>query len=253
MRRAMLDITYVYLYISFGQECKPKMISRDKPTLRPDRGTLPFGLRLRGLRLARGLTMAELAERIGVSQPAISQWESGREKPGRESLLKLSAELGVSVEDLLSNPVSHAQAPQPQPHQMPSDVPVFGTAVGGESGDFSFNGEVIDYVRRPHGVAQARNVYALWVTGDSMAPWNQSGDLIYVTPTRPPAVGDHVVVELAGPHPGEAGTAMVKLLVGQTATHVRLRQYNPAREFQIARARIKALHKVLSLRELMGV
>lgn len=229
------------------------MTRRDTPSPRPDRGNPPFGLRLRGLRLARGLTMADLAERIGVSQPAISQWESGREKPGRESLLKLSVELGVAPEDLMATAPSPAQVAQPQPQQMPADVPVFGTAVGGESGDFSFNGEVIDYVRRPHGVAQMRNIYALWVTGDSMSPWNQRGDLIYVTPTRPPAIGDHVVVELAGPHPGEAGTAMVKLLVGQTATHVRLRQYNPAREFSIARTRIKALHKVLSLRELMGV
>lgn len=228
------------------------MKSRDMPPQRPLRGNPPDGMHLRALRLARGLTMAELAERIGVSQPAISQWESGREKPGRESLQKLSVQLGVSPEEL-TTPSPPARIAQPQTHQMPADVPVFGTAVGGESGDFSFNGEVIDYVRRPYGVAQARNVYALWVTGESMAPWNQRGDLIYVTPTRPPAIGDHVVVELSATHPGEAGTAMVKLLVCQTPTHIRLRQYNPAREFSIPRTRVKALHKVLSLRELMGV
>jgi phage repressor protein C with HTH and peptisase S24 domain len=228
------------------------MKSRDKPPQRHPPGNPPDGLRLRALRLARGLTMADLADRIGVSQPAISQWESGRERPGRESLQKLSVELGVSIEEL-TTPSPAAQPAPPQAQQMPADVPVFGTAVGGDSGDFSFNGEVIDYVRRPHGVAQARNVYALWVTGESMAPWNQRGDLIYVTPTRPPAIGDHVVVELAATQQGEAGTAMVKLLVGQTPTHIRLRQYNPAREFSLARNRIKSLHKVLSLRELMGV
>jgi phage repressor protein C with HTH and peptisase S24 domain len=134
-----------------------------------------------------------------------------------------------------------------------SDVPVFGTAVGGHDGDFAFNGQVVDYVRRPPGVAKLRNIYALWVTGDSMAPWNSSGDLIYVTPSRPPVTGDHVVVELIGENDHEPGTAMVKLLTGRTTTHLKLKQYNPESEFMVPLSRVKAVHKVLTLRDLLGV
>ena len=125
--------------------------------------------------------MAELAARIGVSQPAISQWESGREKPGRDSLQKLASAFDVSLDELCGTPAatpSRKLEPVASVNAMPVDVPVFGTAVGGEQGDFSFNGEVTDYVRRPQGVAPMRSLYALWVTGDSMAPWNCSGDLI---------------------------------------------------------------------------
>ena len=64
------------------------------------------GLRIREMRLARGLTMAELAARIGVSQPAISQWESGREKPGRDSLQKLARAFDVSLDELHGAPVA---------------------------------------------------------------------------------------------------------------------------------------------------
>jgi len=223
------------------------------PPQRPERGDPALGLRLRELRLERGMTMAALAERIGVTQPAISQWESGRERPGRETLQRLAGALGVTAEALALRAGAQSATATLSPLQLPADVPVLGTAVGGDSGDFSFNGMVVDYVRRPQGVAQMRNIYALWVTGDSMAPWNRRGDLIYVTPTRPPVPGDHVVVELAGVHAHEAGTAMVKLLAGQTPTQYRLRQYNPERDFTIARTRVKAIHKVLSLRELMGV
>jgi phage repressor protein C with HTH and peptisase S24 domain len=46
---------------------------------------------------------------------------------------------------------------------------------------------------------------------------------------------------------------MVKLLAGQTPTQFKLRQYNPERDFTVSRTRVKAIHKVLSLRELMGV
>ncbi|MFN9162002.1 MAG: helix-turn-helix transcriptional regulator [Alphaproteobacteria bacterium] len=223
------------------------------PPQRPERGDPALGLRLRELRLERGMTMAALAERIGVTQPAISQWESGRERPGRETLQRLAGALGVTAEALALRAGAQSATATLSPLQLPADVPVLGTAVGGDSGDFSFNGMVVDYVRRPQGVAQMRNIYALWVTGDSMAPWNRRGDLIYVTPTRPPVPGDHVVVELAGVHAHEAGTAMVKLLAGQTPTQYRLRQYNPERDFTIARTRVKAIHKVLSLRELMGI
>lgn len=223
------------------------------PPQRPERGDPALGLRLREVRLERGMTMAALAERIGVTQPAISQWESGRERPGRETLQRLAGALGVTAEALALRAGAQSATATLSPLQLPADVPVLGTAVGGDSGDFSFNGMVVDYVRRPQGVAQMRNIYALWVTGDSMAPWNRRGDLIYVTPTRPPVPGDHVVVELAGVHAHEAGTAMVKLLAGQTPTQYRLRQYNPERDFTIARTRVKAIHKVLSLRELMGI
>lgn len=214
------------------------------------------GLRIREMRLSRGLTMAELAARIGVSQPAISQWESGREKPGRDSLQKLASAFDVSLDELCGAPTaspSLRQEPVTSVNAMSVDVPVFGTAVGGEQGDFSFNGEVTDYVRRPQGVARLRSLYALWVTGDSMAPWNCSGDLIYVTPARPPAPGDHVVVELVGAAAHEPGTAMVKLLTARTATHLKLKQYNPEREFSLPLSRVKCVHKVLSLRELLGV
>lgn len=223
--------------------------------LRNTTGSSPsgLGLRVRELRLRQGLTMAQLAERIGVTQPAISQWESGRERPGRESLMKLAEALGTSADQLLAAGPAGGQAEILSVQALPADVPVFGTAVGGDSGDFSFNGEVIDYVRRPQGVAQMRNLYALWVSGDSMAPWNRRGDLIYVAPSRPAAPGDHVVVELAGARINEPGTAMVKLLAARTPTHVRLGQYNPPREFSIPLTRVKALHKVLSLRELLGI
>ncbi len=45
---------------------------------------------------------------------------------------------------------------------------------------------------------------------------------------------------------------MVKLLLGKTPTQLKLAQHNPAREFTLPLAKIKSIHKVLSLRELLG-
>ena len=46
----------------------------------------PWGLRLKRLRLERGMTQAELGEKLGLPQSRISELES-REKPPRDSVL----------------------------------------------------------------------------------------------------------------------------------------------------------------------
>lgn len=53
--------------------------------------------RLREARDANGLTQGELAERLGVTQTAISYWESGKRTPGIEELLDLAAQLGRDI------------------------------------------------------------------------------------------------------------------------------------------------------------
>jgi phage repressor protein C with HTH and peptisase S24 domain len=213
-----------------------------------------LGIRIREHRKARGMTMVEVAQAIGVSQPAISQWESGIAPPGRESLVELAKLWHVPVGTLMGDPDLKAgkKGGVTPVGIMPTDVPVHGTAVGGASGDFRFNGDIVDYVRRPPGIMHMRNIYALWVVGDSMAPWNKDGDLIYVSPARPAAPGDYVVVQMNDQADGEPGVAMVKQLVARTPTQLKLGQYNPEKEFTVALAKVKAVHRVLTLRELLG-
>ncbi|MCI8841035.1 MAG: helix-turn-helix transcriptional regulator [Oscillibacter sp.] len=53
-------------------------------------------------RKALALSQAELAERIHVTDKAVSRWETGRGMPGLDSLEPLSEALGLSVSELLS-------------------------------------------------------------------------------------------------------------------------------------------------------
>jgi ribosome-binding protein aMBF1 (putative translation factor) len=57
-----------------------------------------FGQRLRDARIREGLTQKELANRAGVSQPAIAKWEQGRTSPRSESRARLEAVIGVGEE-----------------------------------------------------------------------------------------------------------------------------------------------------------
>jgi len=69
---------------------------------------------LRKIRKEHGMTMKHLAERIGVSESAISQYENGKRQPGYETLIELSRIFDVStdyilgIEDMDELSVSHA-------------------------------------------------------------------------------------------------------------------------------------------------
>jgi transcriptional regulator with XRE-family HTH domain len=54
-----------------------------------------FGQRLKGFRLAGGLTMADLARRAGLSRQAVRQYERGGMCPKAGRLSRLAAALGV--------------------------------------------------------------------------------------------------------------------------------------------------------------
>lgn len=60
---------------------------------------------IKTLREQRGLTQRELADAIGVTDKAVSKWESGRGLPDVSLVEPLAASLGVSVAELLTGDV----------------------------------------------------------------------------------------------------------------------------------------------------
>lgn len=60
------------------------------------------GAAVKTLREKKGLTQRQLADRIAVSDKAVSKWETGRGLPDLSLLEPLSSALGVSVAELLS-------------------------------------------------------------------------------------------------------------------------------------------------------
>ena len=70
----------------------------------PRNGKLDYpemGESLREARRGRGLSLRELADRLGVSPSLISQIETGRANPSVSTLYALAAELDVSLDELL--------------------------------------------------------------------------------------------------------------------------------------------------------
>lgn len=59
-----------------------------------------IGNRIREARVQAGLKQKELAEKIGVSESRVSQYEKGSQNPRIGTLLKIADALGVSVQSL---------------------------------------------------------------------------------------------------------------------------------------------------------
>lgn len=63
--------------------------------------TVAIGRNIRAARTAAGLSQAALGAKLGVQQPTIGNWETGRRAVGIAELLALADVLGVSLASLV--------------------------------------------------------------------------------------------------------------------------------------------------------
>lgn len=63
-----------------------------------------IGTNISNLRKSQGLTQAGLAEKVNYSDKAVSKWERGESAPDILTLVSIARVLGVTVDDLLTDP-----------------------------------------------------------------------------------------------------------------------------------------------------
>ena len=68
---------------------------------------LNIGQRIREIRASRSLTQQALANRAGLTRPAIVQIETSARKPAFETLLALAKSLNISLDALVGFPLSN--------------------------------------------------------------------------------------------------------------------------------------------------
>lgn len=209
---------------------------------------------LRALRERAGLTQGQLAERAGTSQGQIAKLERGERKLTVDWAVKLARELGAEPIDLL--PAVSGEAPPrlpPRPgmpagpvlrHQAARTLPVRAAARGGIDQEMYLEDGPIDWVGCPDWLVNAPDAYAMYVVGESMSPRFRPRQLLFVSPRRPPAPGDGVIVVK------KSQAVLIKEFVGYGPEGVALREYHPAlRDFVVSTAEIDVVHTVTGLRE----
>jgi SOS-response transcriptional repressor LexA len=190
---------------------------------------MSLGEIIRNKREELGMTLDEVASRIGFSKPYLSTIETGRvhNPPGDELLQKLEKTLGFETGTLLyiahmermpadvrirveqmENEIEKIRGPQQQqPEKKPGIVhgrliPIINKVAAGYPTDFNDLdypvGIADEYIRCPD--VHDPNAFAVRVIGDSMEPKFKEGDIIIFSPKADVKSGDDCFVRFASPH-----------------------------------------------------
>jgi SOS-response transcriptional repressor LexA len=178
--------------------------------------TFEIGERIRELRKKHKMTQAEVARKIGVSSPTITQWENNQTSPKGDNLLKLSQVLSCTPDYLMSGKGS--------PHDIHENVeaaprlkglvPVINEVQAGAWTDIKTGfdeSDISEWI--PTLQANSRYAFALRVVGDSMANTSErrslsEGMIVVVDPEKQARHRSIVVARLA-----DSDKATVKELV----------------------------------------
>lgn len=131
-------------------------------------------------------------------------------------------------------------------------VPVRGTAAGALAGSMAMSGDAVGYVRRPTGLEDILDAYALFVVNNSMLDRYRPGDLVFVHPYKPYRRGDIVIVQTQT-HDGGDVLSYIKEFVSEDKDRITALQYNKRATVEFMKSSVKSVHKVMTANELYGV
>ena len=174
---------------------------------------------LKSARKAAGMTQAEVAKIVGITQNGYSYWENGKAKIDNESLAKLSRIFGVSIDYLIGvdDSLDGKAIRIPVLGSVPAGIPIEAIE------------DIVDWEDLPKSMASGgREYFALQVKGDSMWPDYLPGDTVIVRKQPTCQSGEDCVVYVNG---YEATLKQVRLNDDHSLTIVPRNQSYPPRTY----------------------
>ena len=207
---------YKYTFLLYNK------INQKHPQEQKEIQTMSFSELLKQCRKKQGVSQAELAAKLGVTQQAVGKWESGKSSPDPSTVARIAELLNTTADYLLGlyRPVNNVSAPEERFFGSYSEslIPVIGTVKAGY-GALAFEE---DYGQEYARVKDPSNYFYLVVRGDSMEPRIQDGDLALVHRQDTLENGDLGVLIY-----GDEGEGTLKRYI-QRGNCVVLQPFNPA-------------------------
>ena len=154
-----------------------------------------FRIRLKELREKAGLSQYKFAEKFGVSQSTVGNWEAGAREPNFKTLQRLAKFFDVSLDYFLGDePISDG----PPAPSVPGSkwIPVLGKVAAGTP--IEAVEDILDYEEIDPHTAASGDYFALQIKGDSMEPRIKNGDVVIVRQQSDCDSGDTAVVLVNG-------------------------------------------------------
>jgi repressor LexA len=149
-----------------------------------------IGEKIKKIRLQRGLTIEQLAEKVGVSPSTISKYEKGKLGIDIDRLLEIAKALEVDPNVFFEGEeVSLTKLPKPV-----KVVPIYSLPVSAGNGRFPDEIYIIDYIA----VHRLDVDFVIQVEGDSMEPIVPDGGYVLVRKTPEARDGNMVLCTYNG-------------------------------------------------------
>jgi DNA-binding XRE family transcriptional regulator len=189
---------------------------------------MKMGQKIRRRREELRLSQADLGRQVGVSQATIDKIEAGHTARSRYLPL-IAVKLGLALEDLdpalagLGGPATASLIPGANLIGE-RDFPIYASTEGG-LGQIILSSEAVDVMPRPAPLAHVKGAYGLYITGESMVPEFEPGDVAMVNPNLP-LIADTTCI-FYGERDGTP-RATIKRLTRHTIDTWHLKQWNPS-------------------------
>lgn len=213
-----------------------------------------LGTNIKRLRAEAGIrTQRELAARLEVPQPQVSDWENDRYAVLETlTLVKIAKGLGCSVDALLAgvdpayDEVQQAigtaarRAPPQGPAPPPDDIPVIaeGDAPPEDMRDAEEAARIVQWTPRPGDLPEP-GVYGVRIRSDSMLPAHRPPMVAIASAARPARDGDEAYVQLVS---GECFIRRVHKVQGGYMLQSYNQEYPPR---FVKPKEVRAMHAVL--------
>lgn len=122
-------------------------------------------------------------------------------------------------------------------------IPVYGQAVGGVNGEFEMNGNKLYEVMAPPVLSGISKAYAVSVSGESMWPRYEDGEVCFVDPSRRVKKHDYVIAQIRS-NEHDAPLAYVKRFIRWNSEELVLEQFNPALELRFPASDVVSVHYI---------
>jgi phage repressor protein C with HTH and peptisase S24 domain len=120
-------------------------------------------------------------------------------------------------------------------------IPVYGQAVGGVDGEFPMNGNILFEVMAPPVLSHVSGAYGAQISGESMSPRYEDGEICFIDPSRRVRKGDYIVAQIQVDEHGPP-LAYVKKFVRHNAAELVLEQFNPPKELRFPADSVVSVH-----------
>lgn len=218
--------------------------------------------RLRKARIEAGFRYAsDAANALGLVASTYRAHENGQNDFNLDEAQVYAKKFGVDAlwlmgTELRSDNVSAATPTFPEVFDLPNatigdkitgvgrKIPVYGQAVGGVDGEFLMNGNILYEVMAPPVLSHISGAYAVSISGESMSPRYEDGEIAFVDPRRRVKKGDYVIAQIRVEEHGPPH-AYVKKFVRHNSIELVLEQFNPPKELRFPGNAVASVHFIV--------